>query len=104
MANNAGIYDLSVFSPGEAYVSPCLTVSNLASPADVTGQLSPGLRVLRRELITVVPYEECQTNVYEWFRCVADGADSVEPAMSSVLPDRSPPFPFYSHTEGNHDI
>jgi len=39
--NDPGIYDPSIYSPGAAYVFPGPPVSNLASPADMSGQLSP---------------------------------------------------------------
>ena len=38
--NDPGIYDQSIYSPGAAYTFPGGPVSNLASPADMTGQLS----------------------------------------------------------------
>ena len=38
--NDPGIYDPNVYSPGSSYTFPGGPVSNLASPADMTGQLS----------------------------------------------------------------
>ena len=38
--NDPGIYDTSIYSPGASYTFPGGPVSNLASPADMTGQLS----------------------------------------------------------------
>jgi hypothetical protein len=38
--NDPGIYDPSIYSPGAPYTFPGGPVSNLASPADMTGQLS----------------------------------------------------------------
>ncbi|KAF8505424.1 glycosyl hydrolase family 61-domain-containing protein [Russula emetica] len=38
--NDPGIYDPNVYSPGSPYIFPGGPVSNLASPADMTGQLS----------------------------------------------------------------
>ena len=38
--NDPGIYDTSVYAPGASYTFPGPPVSNLASPADTTGQLS----------------------------------------------------------------
>jgi Auxiliary Activity family 9 (formerly GH61) len=37
--NDPGIYDPNVYSPGSDYVFPGPPVSNLASPADTTGQM-----------------------------------------------------------------
>jgi hypothetical protein len=38
--NDPGIYDPSIYTPGASYTFPGGPVSNLASPADMTGQLS----------------------------------------------------------------
>jgi hypothetical protein len=38
--NDPGIYDPSIYSPGAPYTFPSGPVSNLASPADMTGQVS----------------------------------------------------------------
>ena len=38
--NDPGIYDTSIYAPGASYTFPGGPVSNLASPADMTGQLS----------------------------------------------------------------
>ena len=38
--SDPGIYDPNVFSPGAPYIFPGPPVSNLASPADMTGELS----------------------------------------------------------------
>jgi hypothetical protein len=40
--NDPGIYDPNVYSPGSLYVFPGPPVSNLASPADMTGQTNFG--------------------------------------------------------------
>lgn len=40
--NDPGIYDPNVFTPGADYVFPGPPVSNLASPADMSGQTSFG--------------------------------------------------------------
>jgi hypothetical protein len=39
--NDPGIYDPNVYASGAAYTFPGPPVSNLASPADMSGQLSP---------------------------------------------------------------
>jgi hypothetical protein len=38
--NDPGIYDPNVYTPGAAYIFPGPPVSNLASPADMTGEVS----------------------------------------------------------------